>query len=490
MEWRAPLPHPTLWSRCLDHLESALSEQQLNTWIRPLQARQDGPRLVIMAPNRFVLDMVKNNFLEQIETIATQCSHPDEVKIFLRIGSDDSAPAAERGFEVIPGSGGSHHATNAGSGCQGGSGNRGSANDETLGSNTLPPNHSQVARPARQHDSYLKPEYTFEKLVAGNSNQLAHAAAMQIARQPGQHYNPFLIYGASGLGKTHLMQAIGHSMIATNPDARVLYVNSERYVADMVASLQHGRMSTFKERYRSVDALLVDDVQFFAGKEQTQEEFFHTFNALFDNNQQIVLTCDRYVKEVAGLEDRLKSRFGGGFSVSIEPPELEMRVAILHSKAEQLMVELPNEVAFFIARHIRSNVRELEGALRRVSAQAMILGGEITLEHARDTLADLISVHARQVTIPNIQNVVAEYYSIRLSELLGPRRTRDVVRPRQMAMTLAKELTDKSFPEIGRAFGGRDHSTVMHACDRITKQLDSDEDLAVDYRNLQRTLMA
>ena len=339
-----------------------------------------------------------------------------------------------------------------------------------------------------RHDSNLSSSFTFETLVAGSSNQLGRAAAMRIGLEPGTAYNPFLVYGASGLGKTHLMQAIGHEIVRNRPDARVMYLNSERYVAEMVGALQHGRIGQFKEFYRGLDALLIDDVQFFAGKDQTQEEFFHNFNALFEGGQQIVLTCDRYPKEVAGLEERLKTRFGWGLSVSIEPPELEMRVAILNSKAEQSGYELPSEVAFFIAKQIRSNVRELEGALRRVLANAQLLGEPITLDFAKTALQDLVAVQARFVTIENIQKTVAEYYSIRLGDLSAKTRSRSIARPRQVAMALAKEVTTKSYPEIGRAFGGRDHTTVLHAVRKVVELRATDPSIAEDYANLLRTL--
>ena len=311
---------------------------------------------------------------------------------------------------------------------------------------------------------------------------------MQIGSSPGTAYNPYLIYGASGLGKTHLMQAIGNEIIANKPDAKVKYINSERYVADMVRALQHGKMNEFKSFYRGLDALLIDDVQFFAGKDQTQEEFFHNFNALIEGNQQIVLTCDRYPKEVNGLEERLKTRFGWGLSVAIEPPELEMRVAILNSKAEQSGIILPSEVSFFIAKRIRSNVRELEGALKRVIANSQLIGKPITLEFTREALADLLAVQAKTVTIENIQKTVAEYYKIRLADMSGKSRSRSIARPRQLAMALAKELTSKSLPEIGQVFGGRDHTTVLHACRKIAELKELDDGITEDYSNLLRTL--
>ena len=448
-----------LWDRCLSQLETELSEQQLNTWIRPLQAQMEDEQLRILAPNRFVLDMVQSSFHTRIQEIATALSDPEPIHVNLVIGSGLLANAPD------------------------------------LRSNPVgqAPAHSQVAKPHTakpvvEHNSNLKPQFSFTTLVEGKSNQLGRAAALQIGTSPGTAYNPYLIYGASGLGKTHLMQAIGNEIIANKPDAKVKYINSERYVADMVSALQHGKMNEFKSFYRGLDALLIDDVQFFAGKDQTQEEFFHNFNALFEGNQQIVLTCDRYPKEVNGLEERLKTRFGWGLSVAIEPPELEMRVAILNSKAEQSGVILPSEVSFFIAKRIRSNVRELEGALKRVIANSQLIGKPITLDFAREALADLLAVQAKTVTIENIQKTVAEYYKIRLADLSGKSRSRSIARPRQLAMALAKDLTSKSLPEIGQAFGGRDHTTVLHACRKIAELKESDDGIEEDYSNLLRTL--
>jgi chromosomal replication initiator protein len=334
----------------------------------------------------------------------------------------------------------------------------------------------------------LNPESTFDLFVEGRSNHFAKAAAIQVAANPGKAYNPLFIYGGVGLGKTHLMQAIGHEIRRRDPGARVAYVHSERFVGDMVRALQHNQMNEFKNSYRSLSALLIDDIQFFAGKDRSQEEFFHTFNALLESQNQIILTCDRYPKEVAGLEERLKSRFGWGLTVAIEPPDLETCVAILRSKAECSGVELPDEVAFFIAKRIRSNVRELEGALRRVVANARFTGQPITLDFAREALKDLLSLQARLVTIENIQKTVAEYFKLRQSELLSQKRNRSIARPRQVAMALAKELTQHSLPEIGAAFGGRDHTTVMHACKRIKELQESEQGMREDYANLLRIL--
>ncbi len=453
-----------LWDRCLSMLETELTEQQLNTWIRPLQAHEADSNLRIMAPNKFVRDMVQANFYPRIQEITTSLDGDKHVDLVIGGGvaavgalSDDEAPNATPAVKLaVP-----PHVPN------------------TSGATAVP-----------QHKSNLNNMFTFESLIQGKSNQLGHAAAMQIGSDPGSTYNPFLIYGASGLGKTHLMQSIGHLILKNNPRARVLYIHSERYVAQMVQALQHRRMDQFKDYYRNLDALLVDDIQFLAGKEQSQEEFFHNFNALFEDNQQIVLTCDRYPKEVNGLADRLKTRFGWGLTVSLEPPELEMRVAILHSKAEQAGYELPSEVSFFIAKRIRSNVRELEGALRRVIATAQLTGQAITMDFAKDALSDLIAVQAKSVSIENIQKTVAEYYKIRLADLSGKSRSRSIARPRQIAMSLSKELTNKSLPEIGQSFGGRDHTTVIHACKKIAELKDSDLGIREDFANLMRILTA
>jgi len=462
----------TLWDRCLLQLETELSDHQLNTWIRPLQAHHDKNTLSILAPNRFVLDMVQSSFHKRIQEIATALAYPDPVKVAFVIGSDEiGVPFSQKDAR--------QSAQDAGT----------SSRPTYQPTGSAPP-YSQIAvtKPGPQPQSNLKPQFSFKTLVEGKSNQLGRAAALQIGASPGTAYNPYLIYGASGLGKTHMMQAIGNEIIANRPDARVLYINSERYVQEMVTALQHNKMPEFKDFYRGLDALLVDDIQFFANKEQTQEEFFHNFNALFEGNQQIVLTCDRYPKEINGLEERLQTRFGWGLSVAIEPPELEMRVAILNSKAETLGIQLPSDVSFFIANRIRSNVRELEGSLRRVIAYCQLNGDPITIPNTRLAIADLLDVQARAVSIENIQKTVAEYYKIRLSDLSSKTRARSIARPRQISMALAKELTTKSLPEIGRAFGGRDHTTVLHACKKVAELRESDESVAEDFKNLHRTL--
>jgi chromosomal replication initiator protein len=338
------------------------------------------------------------------------------------------------------------------------------------------------------HKSNLNKDFTFDSFVAGKSNQLARAASIQVGENPGGAYNPLFIYGGVGLGKTHLMHAVGNLIVRNKPSARVVYLHSERFVADMVQALQHNTINKFKSFYRTVDALLIDDIQFFAGKERSQEEFFHTFNALLEGQLQVILTCDRYPKEVKGLEERLKSRFGWGLTAAIEPAELETRVAILMSKASQGGIDLPTDVAFFIAKRFQSNIRELEGALRRVVASARFTGQPLTLDLAKEALRDLLVMQDKLVSISNIQQVVVEYYKIRIAELLSARRTRTIARPRQVAMALAKELTTHSLPEIGAAFGGRDHTTVLHACRKVAELRGSDARINQDYNNLLRTL--
>ena len=438
----------TLWNQCTRVLQAELPEQQFNTWIRPLQAVDDGDKLRLLAPNRFVIDWVQRHHLERILQVVDD-AHA-ETEVVLEVGSRDAAGVA-------------------------------APLEEPLAS-TGPRKHRQPVV------SRLNPQFTFASFVEGKSNQLARAAASQVGENPGKSYNPLFIYGGVGLGKTHLMHAVGNAMLEANPDARVSYVHSERFVSDMVRGLQHNKISEFKETYRSLDALLIDDIQFFAGKERSQEEFFHTFNALLEGQRQIILTCDRYPKEVSGLEERLKSRFGWGLTVAIEPPELETSVAILISKATAEGVELPDEVAFFIAKRIRSNVRELEGALRRVIANYRFTGRPINLDFAKEALRDLLALQERLVSIENIQKTVADYFKIRVDDLLSKKRSRSIARPRQIAMALAKELTNHSLPEIGDAFGGRDHTTVLHGCRRIESLRETDKRIDDDYLNLLRTL--
>ncbi len=442
-----------LWTQILERLERELPEQQVNTWLRPLQALDTEQGLKLLAPNRYAVDWVQSNAANRITGLVQEIGGAT-VLWKIEVGA--------RPLAVSP--------------------------PPPEPSASLPRRNGRGSETAAQIGTRLNPDFTFENFVEGKSNHFAKAAAMQVADNPGKAYNPLFIYGGVGLGKTHLMQAIGHVIRARDPDARVAYVHSERFVGDMVRSLQHNTMNEFKAAYRTLSALLIDDIQFFADKDRSQEEFFHTFNALFEGQNQIILTCDRYPKEINGLEERLKSRFGWGLTVAVESPELETCVAILMSKAEAAGVQLPEDVAFFIAKRIRSNVRELEGALKRVIANARFTGSEITVDFVKEALKDLLNLQARLVTIENIQRTVADYFKLRLNDLLSQRRSRSVARPRQIAMALAKELTQHSLPEIGQAFGGRDHTTVMHACKRIRELLESDLRAREDYAILLRTL--
>ncbi len=438
----------TLWSLCVSKLEGELPPQQFNTWIRPLQAVESASELKLLAPNRFVLEWVKQHFFDKIEEVLANQKLDPSPTVVLEIGA-------------IP---------------------REGVRDGKPASTKKP------AAGRKSQPNNLNTSFTFENFVEGKSNQLAKAASLQVAQNVGRAYNPLFIYGGTGLGKTHLMHAIGNEILYSNPSANIIYLHSERFVSDMVKALQHNAINAFKEFYRTVDALLIDDIQFFAGKERSQEEFFHTFNTLLENKHQVVMTCDRYPKEIKGLEDRLKSRFGWGLPVAVEPPDLETRVAILMSKAQHAGVELSPEVAFFIGKRIRSNIRELEGALRRVTANAHFTGRPITLEFAKDALRDLIAMQDRLVNVDNIQKTVAEYYKIRVADLLSDKRTRTITRPRQVAMALAKELTNHSLPEIGQMFGGRDHTTVLHATRKVVELKESDSKFQEDYSNLLRTL--
>jgi chromosomal replication initiator protein len=447
----------SLWNRCLRVLEGELPEQQFNTWVRPLQAVERDGELKLLAPNRYVIEWLGQNLLPRIKELILAFAEGLAPEVALDVGTrgggvivqvppaalrEDFGGAAARARKLAP---------------------------VVLGSR-------------------INAEFTFDSFVEGKSNQLAKAAAIQVAGNPGRAYNPLFIYGGVGLGKTHLMHAVANKLKERNSEARLAYVHSERFVGDMVRALQHNTINDFKAAYRSLDCLMIDDIQFFAGKDRSQEEFFHTFNALLESQQQVILTCDRYPKEVDGLEERLKSRFGWGLTVAIEPPELETCVAILMSKAAMTNVDLPEEVAFFIAKRIRSNVRELEGALRRVVATSNFTGRPITLEFAKEALRDLLALQEKLVTIENIQKTVAEYYKIRIADLLSKRRSRSIARPRQVAMALAKELTNHSLPEIGDAFGGRDHTTVLHACRRVKELRETDRRIGEDYLNLLRTL--
>ncbi len=444
----------SMWDKCLQYLQDEFPEQQFNTWIRPLHVEESSDRLLLLAPNQFVQDWVKERYLKRIKEIVAELFQDNAPEIVLTIGT--GGEATKQAIHAIKNK------------------KSKSTKDEHVGSVTFTNNLNQ--------------NFIFDNFVEGKSNQLARAAAIQVAENPGKAYNPVFLYGGVGLGKTHLIHAVGNMMLKNNPNSKVIYLHSERFVADMVKALQTNTMNDFKRYYRGVNALLIDDIQFFAGKDRSQEEFFHTFNALLEGEQQIILTCDRYPKEINGLEERLKSRFGWGLTIAVEPPELETRVAILMSKAESAKIDLPYEVAFFIAKRIRSNVRELEGALKRVIANAHFTGHAITIDFVKEALKDLLFLQEKLITIANIQKVVAEYFKIKVADLLSKRRTRSLARPRQVAMALAKVLTSHSLPEIGEAFGGRDHTTVLHACRQIDKLKESSTDMTEDYANLLRML--
>lgn len=457
-----------VWQQCLGLLKEEYPAQQYNTWLRPLQVRIDDNHLILLAPNRFVSEWVEKNFFQRIKELVTQISAGLITMVSISVGNKVTTTTED---------------------------------DDAGGGAAVVLDRKSTAAAAQSSPkkvidhyktSFLNKNLTFATYVEGNSNQLPKEAARLVAeRLPGQDpaaHNPLFIYGGVGLGKTHLMHAIGNKILENKPDAKVLYLHSERFVADMVKALQTNAINEFKRFYRSLDALLIDDIQFFAGKDRSQEEFFHTFNALLEGQQQIVLTSDRYPKEIEGVEERLKSRFGWGLTVVVEPPELETRVAILLSKAAQSNIELPYEVAFFIAKRIRSNVRELEGALRRVIANAQFTGKPITIDFVNDALRDLLALQDKLVTLDNIQKTVADYYKVKVADVLSKRRSRSIARPRQMAMALAKELTNHSLPEIGDNFGGRDHTTVIHACKKIKELIMEGGEFAEDYKNLMRIL--
>ena len=455
----------SMWQQCIKCLQDELPAQQFNTWIRPLQVESNASELRLLAPNRFVKDWVNDKFMGRIVEIVSELG--DDVDVCLEIGQR-SKPAQQAAVRAV-------------------SAPIKAVPPRSEKPRTITPRKVEVEG-GIQHQSFLMENYTFDSFVEGKSNQLARAAASQVAENPGGSYNPLFLYGGVGLGKTHLMHAVGNYLVQQNPDAKVLYLHSERFVADMVKALQLNAINEFKRYYRSVDALLIDDIQFFAGKDRSQEEFFHTFNSLLEGGQQMILTCDRYPKEIDGLEERLKSRFGWGLTVAVEPPELEMRVAILMKKAEQVKMDLPSDAAFFIAQRIRSNVRELEGALKRVVASAHFTGSPIDIQLVKDSLKDLLALQDKQISLDNIQRTVAEYYKIKVADLMSKRRSRSVARPRQVAMALAKELTNHSLPEIGDSFGGRDHTTVLHACKKIKELRETSADIREDYQNLLRSL--
>ncbi|MGJ8688694.1 MAG: chromosomal replication initiator protein DnaA [Gammaproteobacteria bacterium] len=482
------------WQNCVSSLKNELPSQQFNTWIRPLHAETAPNEIRLYAPNRFVLDWVKEKFLGRIRELLKEHSDNDNVDLVFEIGSQSQRESKVEVKQETPEAVTKLESTLS----------RNAVQDNVIETPSrgaiiqAPRGTSLIKRSSRnmeviidgklRHKGSLNPENTFDNFIEGKSNQLARAAAMQVAENPGGAYNPLFIYGGVGLGKTHLMHAIGNYLVARKPDAKVVYLHSETFVATMVTALQLNAINEFKRYYRGVDALLIDDIQFFAGKERSQEEFFHTFNALLEGGQQIILTSDRYHKEINGLEERLKSRFGWGLSVGVEPPELETRAAILINKAEQSNVELPGDAAMFIAQRLRSHVRELEGALKKVIVHANFVGRPIDLELVKEALKDLFALHDKMVTIDNIQRIVAEYYKIKMSDMLSKRRNRSVARPRQMAMSLSKELTNHSLPEIGDAYGGRDHTTVLHACKQVKHLRSTSSDFSEDYNNLLRAL--
>ena len=484
-----------LWQQCLEQLRSELPSHQFNTWLKPLSVSTETNGLLLSAPNRFIANWVRDKYLERIETLASSYGIQGAVSIDVqtsstgraqgvasssnstrnerRSESSDSAraPALEYPSLLTPAVA-----------------DRVEVDPRTRSTEVLEVQTTGAKRGRIKVQSYLNRSFTFKSFVEGKSNQLALAASQQVAENAGGAYNPLFIYGGVGLGKTHLMQAIGNEILEQNPAAKVVYLHSERFVADMVKALQLNAMAEFKRFYRSLDALLIDDIQFFAKKDRSQEEFFHTFNALLEGNQQVILTCDRFPKEIDGLEDRLKSRFGWGLTVAVEPPDLETRVAILLKKAEEAKIKLPADAAFFIAQRIRSNVRELEGALKRVIANSQFTGSAINVAFVKESLKDLLALQDKQVSVDNIQRTVAEYFKIKISDLHSKRRSRSIARPRQVAMALAKELTQHSLPEIGEAFGGRDHTTVLHACRKVKELRETNQDIREDYSNLLRTL--
>jgi chromosomal replication initiator protein len=447
----------TFWLSCLDHFQKELNAQQFNTWIRPLEidpALNGDDKVVLIAPNRFVSQWVADNFIMHIERMA-KTYFDKNIQFHLKLAETETKNSA---LNQTP--------------------------EPAPGSSEAKPEPKTVYQPAKKNLNGLNPNFTFDNFITGKANQLARAGAIQVAESPGIAYNPLFIYGGVGLGKTHLIQAIGNYVHENNKGAKIRYVHAEKYVSDVVSAYQHKAFDKFKLYYHSLDLLLVDDVQFFGGKNRTQEEFFYAFNALIETHKQVIITCDTYPKEITGLEERLVSRFGWGLTVAVEPPELEMRVAILLKKAEMEKIRLDENVAFFIAKHIRSNVRELEGALKRVLAFSRFVNQDITLVLAKEALKDLLAVQSRQISIENIQKTVADYYKIKVSEMYSKKRSRIVARPRQMAMAIAKELTSLSLPDIGEAFGGRDHTTVLHGYRKINELRVSDPLVSRDFNAL------
>ena len=494
-----------LWHMCMDCLHDELPAQQFNTWIRPLRVQPNQHQesnLVLLAPNRFIRDWVCDKFIARIKTLFHELSDGKVINIEVQTATAQEKPAAQL---ETPATSTAPSAPTSSAEPLTATHSRPLAQldrqnlADDMSKRFLPTERrtesvresSEKPLPAVEqpaHQNNLIKAYTFDNFVEGKSNQLARAAAMQVVENPGGSYNPLFLYGGVGLGKTHLMHAVGNALQAVKPNAKVVYLHSERFVADMVKGLQLNAINDFKRYYRTVDALLIDDIQFFANKERSQEEFFHTFNALLEGGKQMILTCDRYPKEIDGVEERLKSRFGWGLTVPVDPPELETRVAILKRKAEQSGMHLPNDAAFFLAQKIRSNVRELEGALKRVIASAHFTNSPIEIGLIKESLKDLLALQDRQISIDNIQRTAAEYYKIKIADLMSKKRSRSIARPRQVAMALAKELTNHSLPEIGDAFGGRDHTTVLHACRKIKELKESSSDIREDYQNLLRSL--
>ena len=436
----------SFWRSCLGHFEQQLPPPQFKTWIKPLKFRAIDKAVTLTAPNRFVLQWIRDRFLAEIQRLAAD-RFGAEVTVNLVLAEKELAPPAKSLAPEVSG-----------------------------------------GKPSTRDISRLNPEFSFATFVTGKANELARAAAIQVAERPGEAYNPLFVYGGVGLGKTHLTHAIGNLVLQRNPQSRIRYIHAEQYVSDVVRAYQHKAFDDFKRYYHSLDLLLIDDIQFFSGKSRTQEEFFYAFNALIESRKQVVITCDTYPREITGMENRLISRFGWGLTVAVEPPELEMRVAILLKKAEAENVALDETVAFFVASHSQTNVRELEGALKRILAYSRFSGQTISVELCREALKDLLALQSRQVSIDNIQKTVADYYKIKVSEMYSKKRSRNIARPRQVAMALAKELTHLSLPDIGEAFGGRDHTTVLHACRKIAALKTTNHDITRDFDSLLKVL--
>jgi len=460
------------WPTCLSRFEKELSTQQFNTWIKPLRSEIEGDALRLLAPNRFVMQWVKERFLKKIEQFAHELQLVNIQIEFVLTDVDSKVAVAKPVVKVETSP-------------------RLNLTETHITQTKTHPQTStspKVLNKKNNENSGLNPSFNFNNYVTGRANQLARAAAIQVAENPGSAYNPLFIYGGVGLGKTHLLQAIGNELKLHNPDAKIRYLHAERYVSDVVKAYEHKAFDEFKRQYHSLDLLLIDDIQFFAKKTRTQEEFFYAFNSLIEAKKQIVITCDTYPKEIIDVDERLRTRFSWGLTVAVEPPELEMRVAILLKKAEAVNLDLPEDVAFFIAKQIRSSVRELEGALNRIIAMAKFTGHVIDVHLAKDALRDLIAIRGRQITMENIQKTVADYYKIKVAEMYSKKRTRNFARPRQIAMALSRELTNHSFPEIGEAFGGRHHTTVMHACDEIDLLRQNDPTITRDISFLVQVI--